>query len=225
MKILALETSSDACSVALAVGGEIIERFQLAPRGHSQLILPMAEQVLAEAGIGLAQLDALAFGRGPGAFTGVRIAVGVAQGIAFGAGLPVVPVSSLAALAQACDHEQVLVAVDARMDEVYWGAFRRNPAGLVELCGEEAVLAPDQVSFPTEGEWFGVGSGWEVYEARLGGHGGARLLGHESEALPRAQAVALLGLAGFAAGQAVSAEEALPVYLRDKVAWKKSGAV
>lgn len=227
MNILALETASDACSAALNLNGEIIERFAVAPRGHAQLILPMVDELLAEAGISLAEVDALAFGRGPGAFTGVRIAVGVAQGIAFAATLPVVPVSSLAALAQASKHDQVLVAVDARMDEIYSGAYRRNERGLVELCGREQVQAPEQFALPeaasAQGDWFGVGSGWASFEDELRARCGDALAGWDASALPRAREVAILGAAGFAAGQAVEAAQALPVYLRDEVAWKKVG--
>lgn len=227
MNILALETASDACSAALALDGEILERFKVAPRGHSQLILPMVDELLAEAGISLADVDALAFGRGPGAFTGVRIAVGVAQGIAFAADLPVVPVSTLAALAQGSEHDQVLVAVDARMDEIYYGAYKRNANGLVELCSQEQVLAPGQLSLPEPssalGDWFGVGSGWASFEDELRARCGDSLGGWDGQALPHASEIARLGAAGFAAGQAVAAEQALPVYLRDEVAWKKTG--
>ena len=214
-------------SAALGVNGEILERFELAPRGHAQLILPMVDELLAEAGISLADIDALAFGRGPGAFTGVRIAVGVAQGIAFAADLPVVPVSTLAALAQGSEHDQVLVAVDARMDEIYYGAYQRNAQGLVELCGREQVLAPEQLLLPVvvsaQGDWFGVGSGWSTYEDELRARCGDSLGGWNGQALPHAREVALLGAADFAAGVALAAEQALPVYLRDEVAWKKIG--
>ena len=142
MILLALETATEACSAALAVDGDIRERFEVAPRGHSELILPMVDELMAEADISIEQVDAIAFGRGPGAFTGLRIAVGVTQGIAFGADLPVVPVSTLAALAQGSESNSVLAAIDARMDEVYWGAYQRSSAGLMTLCGEEAVIPP-----------------------------------------------------------------------------------
>ncbi|UCE90616.1 MAG: tRNA (adenosine(37)-N6)-threonylcarbamoyltransferase complex dimerization subunit type 1 TsaB, partial [Pseudomonadota bacterium] len=128
MKLLAIETATEACSVALAVDGDVRDRFEIAPRGHAGLVLPMAKALLAEAGLGLRELDALVFGRGPGAFTGLRIAAGVVQGLAYGAELPVVPVSSLATLAQGVSAQtgasDVLAVFDARMGEVYWGAFR-----------------------------------------------------------------------------------------------------
>lgn len=220
MIILALETATEACSAALFIDGEVRERFQIAPRGHSELILPMLDELLAEAGIGLGQVDAVAFGRGPGAFTGVRIAVGVVQGITFAADLPAVPVSSLAAVAQGVGAAQVLVAMDARMNEVYWGAFERNPEGLVKVIGEERISPPELVSLPRPGEWFGAGTGWGAYGETL--RAVCPVLGFDAEALPHAAAVARLGAAAFAAGAAVSPEQALPVYLRDEVAWQKS---
>ena len=125
MKILALDTSTEACSAALLIDTEIHQRYEVAPREHGALILPMIETLLSEAGCAPTQLDALAFGRGPGAFVGVRIATGVAQGIAFAADLPVIPVSSLAAMAQSVEHGNVYSAIDARMNEVYWGAYRK----------------------------------------------------------------------------------------------------
>ena len=221
MILLALETATEACSAALSINGEIRERFEIAPRGHSQLILPMVEELLAEAGIGLGQVDALAFGRGPGAFTGVRIAVGVAQGIAFGADLPVVPVSTLAALAQGCAADKVMAAMDARMHEVYWGIFQRETNGIMSPCQAECVMAPAEVSLPAGTGWCGAGSGWQAYPD-LRGHCSARVAEIYPDALPHARDVAILGEAGYAAGQAVSAEAALPVYLRDQVAWQKA---
>jgi tRNA threonylcarbamoyladenosine biosynthesis protein TsaB len=223
MILLALDTATEACSAALAIDGDIRERFEIAPQRHGELILPMVDALLAEAGITLAQIDALAFGRGPGAFTGVRIAVSVAQGIAFGADLPVVPVSSLAALAQGCGRERVLVAVDARLDEVYWGMYTRTAAGLMALQGEERVVPPGQVPVPQSGGWFGAGSGWTTYETELVRRCGDHIVGHDGARLPHAREVARLGLAAYQAGAAVSAEQALPVYLRDDVVWKKQG--
>jgi len=221
MKILALETATEACSAALNIDGEIRERFEIAPRGHSALILPMLESLLAEADISLQQVDALAFGRGPGAFTGVRIGVGVAQGVAFGADLPVLPISTLAALAQATDAARVLAAIDARMDEVYWGRYQRGESGLMRLQGEECVAAPAATPAVNGEDWLGAGSGWGVYGDSLCARHAGQVSVQAPEALPRAAAVSQLGAAAFAAGEAVSAEQALPVYLRDKVTWKK----
>lgn len=221
MILLAIETATDACSAALSIDGEIRERFEIAPRAHTELILPMIDELMAEAGITIAQVDAMAFGRGPGAFTGVRIAVGVTQGIAFGADLPVVPVSTLAALAQGMSADKVLAALDARMDEVYWGAYRRNAVGVMELDGEECVSTPGEVPLPADEGWRGVGAGWAAYEAILAGHCAGRVEAWDGTCFPRARDVAALGLVGYQAGLAVSAEQALPVYLRDKVTWKK----
>lgn len=221
MILLAIETATDACSAALAIDGEILERFEIAPRAHTELILPMIDELMAEAGIRIAQMDALAFSRGPGAFTGVRIAVGVAQGIAFGADLPVVPVSTLAALAQGMRTDKVLAALDARMDEVYWGAYRRNASGVMELDGEECVSSPGEVPLPSGEGWQGAGTGWTAYESALSGRCAGHINAWDGAVFPRARDVAVLGLAGYRAGQAVSAEQALPVYLRDKVTWQK----
>ncbi len=216
-KILALDTATEACSVALYCDGEIRENFQVLPRLHSQRILPMIEQLLADAGLTLKALDALAFGRGPGAFTGLRIATGMMQGLAFGADLPVCAISSLAALAQQGQRLQgaskVLAAIDARMDEVYWGEFALVD-GLMQPTGAEAVCAPEQVPL-SDAEW-GIGSGWQLVDRF--GFAPARL---DPEGLPMAQDIARLAVAELAAGRAVAAEQAQPVYLRDKVAKKK----
>jgi len=222
MKLLALDTSTEACSVALWLDGEARELFELAGQ-HSERILPMVDALLTEAGLKLTQLDALAFGRGPGSFTGLRIGAGVAQGLAFGAGLPVVPVSSLAALAQGQDADQVLAALDARMRQVYWGAYVRNPHGLMELQGAEQVLAPEQVPLPPGEGWAGAGPGWDAYHVALQLRLGGCLAGWQSEQFPHARDLAVLGAAAFQAGQAVAAEEAIPVYIRNDVAMKSAG--
>lgn len=216
--LLALDTATEACSVALLHDGRVTSHYEVIPRLHAQKILPMIQTLLGEAGVPLSAVDAIAFGRGPGAFTGVRIAVGVVQGLAFALERPVLPVSNLAALAQGAWREhgraQVAAAIDARMDEVYWGCYREQ-AGEMRLEGAEAVLAPESVSLPA-GQWYGAGTGW--------GHAGrlpAAALGHDASALPHAQDV--LALAGFAwaRGEAVAADSALPVYLRDNVATPK----
>ena len=225
MKLLAIETATEACSAALSIDGEIQERFQVEPRRHSELILAMMEQLLADAGLTLNALDALAFGRGPGSFTGVRIATGVVQGAAFGADLPVVPVSTLAALAQRGFREygadRLLPAFDARMHELYWGCYRVDGTGLVSPEQEDRLARPQDLD-PLKGTgWLGVGSGWGAYgedlEVRLGGS----LRSYESELLCSAWDVVLLGVAGFVEGKGVPAEQALPLYLRDRVAWRR----
>lgn len=219
MKILALDASTEACTVALQIDGNAIERFSLGGN-HSERILPMVHEVLGEGGISLKQLDAIAFGRGPGSFTGLRIAAGVTQGLAFGADLPVVAVSSLAALAQGTGAEKILAAFDARMQQVYWGAYVRNADGLVELDGPEIVVAPNDVPLPLSNDWFGTGSGWDQYHAVLI----ARLAGKTSDWRPQrhphATDLARLGEAAFHTGRAVTPDQAIPIYIRDEVVVK-----
>lgn len=227
MRLLALETATEACSAALYLEGEIQLRYQVKPRGHSGLILGMMDELLAEAGLSPGQLDALAFGRGPGSFTGVRIATGVVQGAAFAADIPVVPVSTLAALAQRAFRERaeqkLLPAYDARMQELYWAAYQVNEQGLVEPVGREQVLSVEDLGPPAGHDWYGVGSGWAAYGEQLLARLGAEVVkGSDPEILCSAYDVALLGVAGFSRGEAVPAESALPVYLRDNVARKQS---
>lgn len=224
MKILAIETATEACSAALLIDGAIALRYQVQPRMHSQLILPMLDELLIEADIGLSALDAIAFGRGPGAFTGVRIAVGVAQGAAFAADLPMVAVSTLAALAQRGYREfgfrQLLPAYDARMQEVYWGGYVVDEQGLVRPVMDEEVATPEGVTRPEGLSWQGVGAGWGSYRSALQARLGDACSGCQPGLLCSAEDVALLGAALFSEGEAVAAEQALPVYLRDKVAAK-----
>ena len=225
MKLLAVDTATEACSAALLIDGLINERFQLAPKDHTQLILPMIDGLMSDAGLKPQQLDALAFGRGPGSFTGVRIATGVIQGIAFGADLPVVPVSTLAAIAQDYfDHHEgnvAYTAMDARMGEIYWGVYRGNAQGFAELIGHETVTRANQVGFP-ELMGVGVGSGWAVYRHELMSRLPGLVDRCVSDLLPRAGAIARLADLGFEQGMAVAVEQAMPVYLRDKVAKKES---
>jgi tRNA threonylcarbamoyladenosine biosynthesis protein TsaB len=204
---------------------EVQERYRLAPREHAQLILPMIDELMNEAGLKPTALDAVAFGRGPGAFTGLRIAASVIQGIAFAADLPVVPVSSLAAIAQGARREKgirrVLAAIDARIHQVYWGAYERGESGDMQVCGEESVCAPAQVPIPHGDGWQGAGTGWGTYLMELQQRLPGLVSGFDAERYPRAQDIALLGVAGFRNGEAVGADYALPVYLRDEVALKQ----
>jgi tRNA threonylcarbamoyladenosine biosynthesis protein TsaB len=224
LRILALETATDACSAAISIGGEVRERFEVAPRRHVALLLPFVDSLLADAGLTVGDLDAVAFGRGPGSFTGLRIAAGMAQGIAFGAGLPVVPVSTLAAVAQCCVRERdaaaVLVALDARMQEVYYGAFYRGDDGLVVLTGEEVVCAPDAVPVPPAAEWYAAGDGWTAHDVQIRARLPYRLAGLMETARPHAADVARLAAVLFGRGGALSPEQAAPVYLRNHVADK-----
>jgi tRNA threonylcarbamoyladenosine biosynthesis protein TsaB len=226
MRVLAIDTAAESCSAALYLDGEIRERFAIQPQRQSELILPMMDGLLAEAGLRVADLDALAFGRGPGSFTGVRIATGVAQGVAFAADIPVVPVSTLAALAQGhlreTGHARVLAAFDARMNEVYWAACVPDASGTMRVVGEELIVPPGEVPLPEGSEWHGVGSGWGTYAEVLRERLGDRVSAVRVDAQCRARDVARIAAVDFAAGRAVPAEQALPVYLRDQVAWKRS---
>lgn len=221
MKILALDTATEACSAALLIDGEVRERYEVAPRAHARLLLPMLEGLLAEAELKPMQLDAIAFGRGPGSFTGVRIAASVAQGIAFAADLPVLPVSTLAALAwpvlRVEPDAQVFAAIDARMGEIYWAAFAGAGQDGILALSEERVMPAAEVRVPVGERWRGVGSGWAAYAHVLRPHFGAALRGIDADALPHAADIAALAAADFAAGRAVPAEQALPVYLRNQV--------
>jgi tRNA threonylcarbamoyladenosine biosynthesis protein TsaB len=227
MRLLALDTSTEACSVALLLDGELHMRFQVTERSHAELVLPMVEGLLGEAGLVLADLDGLAFGRGPGAFTGLRIACGVVQGLALGADLPVVPVSSLAAVAEqvpAAAGEVVLVCNDARMGEVYWGVYCRDAQGGVLPVCDETVSVPDTVGARAPTACHVAGNALPRYPAlaaRL--HAGGLQL-HEG-LFPRADAIARLGAIELAAGRGVPAAEALPVYVRDDVAKPAGTAV
>lgn len=220
MKILALDTATEALSVSLAIADRQIDRYVELDRGHAEQLLPMVESVLAEGGIGLTALDAIAFGRGPGGFTGVRLAASVAQGLAFGADIGVVPVSDLAAVAQRVAQieagvDQVLVVNDARMREVYWARYTTS-ALLISIQGDERVDGPAAVPTLT-GSWAAAGRGLRAWPelAERCRQAGARL---HSELLPRASEVLTLARPQVAAGQLLDPAQALPVYVRDRVA-------
>ncbi|WP_374483345.1 tRNA (adenosine(37)-N6)-threonylcarbamoyltransferase complex dimerization subunit type 1 TsaB [Zoogloea sp.] len=217
MKILALETSTEHGSVALLDGACIVERPVRGRPGHSETILPEVRALLKEAAVTLAELDAIAFGAGPGAFTGLRLACGAAQGLALGAGKPVVPVCTLEALAEQCEQPSIFVAADARMSEVYFAAYRRVDGRLVEQLAP-ACAVPAAVALPPEGDWFGFGSAFGAYGDTLIPALGGRLAGFDASPLPRASAVARLAAGRFASGLAIDAALAAPLYVRDKVA-------
>jgi tRNA threonylcarbamoyladenosine biosynthesis protein TsaB len=224
MKLLAIETATEACSAALWVDGQTTQRFRIAPREHAALILSMCDELLADAGVARAELDAVAFGRGPGSFTGVRIAASAAQGMAFALERPVLPISTLAALAQGARRERgwerVLAAIDARMGEVYWATFSADARGLMVPNGEEAVAAPARVTRNAPGAVQGAGSGWQTYGAILSQATG--ITEWDGDRLPQARDVAELAVAAWARGEAVPPEQAIPVYIRDDVAHKKA---
>lgn len=227
MNILSVDTATEACSAALLVDGEVLERFRIAPRQHTRLILPMIASLLDEAGMRLQDLDALALGRGPGSFTGLRIAAGIVQGLALGANLPVVTVSSLAAMAQGyiefSDISTVCAALDARMGEVYWGIYQKSSSGLVHPVGQEAVVTAEKVSVPLAPDvrCAGIGSGWHRYREVLTDCLRGRIRQVDADRYPSAASVAILGCNGYLNGEGCAPEDAIPVYLRDKVARKK----
>lgn len=229
MNLLAIDTATESCSAALSVDGKIIERSELAPRRHAELILPMIESLLAEASLSRRDLCGIAVGRGPGAFTGVRLAISVAQGLALGLDVPVVPVSSLAALAldapddAAHRDNNILAVIDARMGEVYAGAFRHSGDGLVEAISDETVGPAEKWNLPQSTlvrdlGWSVVGSGWDAYSAALSVRLPMPPAFADGRRYPQARAVLRLAVARFAHGEGTAPEAALPVYLRDKVA-------
>lgn len=226
MKILAIETATEACSAALDIDDSCIHRFEVAPRQHTTLILPMIDELLLEADIQINELDAIAFGQGPGAFTGVRIAIGVIQGLAFAHDLAVIPISTLAALAQhfTNKHDYVAASIDARMQEIYWGLYKKDESGLMQPVIEEKICSPNECPIPTEDNWFGVGSSWNTYSEELQSRFDNSLSGFNGNALPTAVDVIALAKAAYREGKAVSVEEAMPVYLRNKVADKPKEA-
>ncbi|MGF1643924.1 MAG: tRNA (adenosine(37)-N6)-threonylcarbamoyltransferase complex dimerization subunit type 1 TsaB [Thiotrichales bacterium] len=221
MKLLALDTSTEACTAALWLDGEILERFEYAPRGHAGLILPMFDALLAEAGVRLGELDAIAFGRGPGSFTGVRIGTAVAQGAALAADLPLAPVSTLAALAQHAANitgaSRIASAIDARMGEIYAAYYRRGDDGLCVLDGVERVCRAAEWTPPTIDVWLGAGTGWATYGECLVAAFGPCLQRTLPDCLPHAGALAMLGAAMVARGETIAPDLAQPVYLRDQV--------
>lgn len=237
ISILALDTATEACSVALWYKGEIYRRYRVSDRDHTQHILPMVDQVLVDAGIGMKQLDALAFGCGPGSFTGIRIGVGITQGLALGADLPVIPVSTLKTLAQGAWREaaqsNVLTAIDARMSELYWGIFQRDSEGRWDVLEAEALLSPQDVADKLAsliGTWATAGTGWPAYP-QLAEKYAVDLptdtnklikLINDTILLPDAQDILPLALADWEQGRAIAVGQATPVYLRNQVAWKKT---
>ena len=225
MNVLALDTSAEACSVALSAGGQIHARYEVAPRRHGDLLLPMVQSVLADAGVGLSSISLFAFGRGPGAFTGLRIAAGMVQGLATGLQRRVVPVSTLAAMAHKGWRQSgkglVHAAIDARMGEIYWGSFEVVAEGDVRPLGSERVIRPDVLAGQCAGE-FGdpglsaaVGTGWPLLQPLLAP---AMLPGVvDAGLLPDARDVLAIALVAVARGEAVEPALACPVYLRDDV--------
>ncbi|MDR0780724.1 MAG: tRNA (adenosine(37)-N6)-threonylcarbamoyltransferase complex dimerization subunit type 1 TsaB [Pseudomonadales bacterium] len=235
--ILALDTSTDACSCAVLINGELHERFAVLPRQHAKELLPMVRALLQELDLGLAALDAIAFGRGPGSFTGLRIAAGVTQGLAYGANLPVIPVSTLAALAlqarEVAAGRAVLSLIDARIDEVYWALFkaaavpgpyphlpsRAEEDVLPQLIGLEQLSAPEAITIDATltGSLLAVGSGLAL-SARFPALLSARLATRLPDEHPRAGAIARIASVLHGRGVRVAAQDVEPLYMRDQVA-------
>lgn len=244
MNLLAIETATDACSIALQTGDDLLIDHRIAPQQHAKLALPMIDALMANAGLAPSDLDGLVFGRGPGSFTGVRIAAAITQGIAFGAGLGVLGISTLQAIAQGCarefNDEQVVAALDARMGEVYWGAYRLAGDGLMAEIGEDAICKPAEVSLAgvhgirvvdgarnvddatalatreKQAEWFVAGSGAERYANEL--LGSVSYVHLRTARWPDARDLLSLAAPDVKAGKLRDAAEAVPVYLRDRVA-------
>ena len=230
MNLLAIETATDACSIALQAGDDLLFDHRIAPQKHAQLALPMIDALMADAGLAAGDLDGLVFGRGPGSFTGVRIAAAITQGIAFGAGLGVLGISTLQAIAQGCarefDDEQVVAALDARMGDVYWGAYLLDNNGLMTAIAEDAICKPEQVSLAAvrdlpdasekQADWSLAGSGADRYpDEFLAGVSNTLL---RAERWPDAKDLLLLAAPEVTAGNLQDAAAAVPVYLRDRVA-------
>ncbi|MBK8286734.1 MAG: tRNA (adenosine(37)-N6)-threonylcarbamoyltransferase complex dimerization subunit type 1 TsaB [Ahniella sp.] len=224
MNLLAIDTATEACSAAIFCKGEWLERFELAPRRHAQELLPMIDSLLAEAGIGKRAIDAIAVGRGPGAFTGVRLAISTAQGMALALDRPVLPISSLAALAQEAlprvpAGTPILAAIDARMGEVYAGVYRSDGMGLARLFGDEAVGPAANVPLPfmAGSPYAIVGTGWAAFREPIELRLGAPILA-DATRYPRALAVLQLALPRYQQGLGLDPDQLVPSYLRDKIA-------
>lgn len=228
MRLLAIETSSEACSAALLDGDVIRERYRIAPREHTRILLPMIRELLDESGIDAKDLAAIVLGNGPGSFIGMRISASVAQGLCFGAGLPLVPVSSLAAIAAEvieCEAaDKVAVAQDARMNEVYFAAYVSNDQGLPVARGPESIVPADRRDLLPGRDWVAAGGGWQRYPTLATACAGA--LSRTSTVLhPRARYVLKIGAAAWRAGDSIDAARLQPAYLRTKVAEPATDAI
>ncbi|MBD9536328.1 tRNA (adenosine(37)-N6)-threonylcarbamoyltransferase complex dimerization subunit type 1 TsaB [Stenotrophomonas sp. STM01] len=221
MKLLAFETATEACSVAVHVDGQVLERFEVAPRRHAELSLPWAEQLLAEAGVARSQLDGIALSRGPGAFTGVRLAIAIAQGIALALDRPLLPVSTLQTLAlrAPADAPRVLASIDARMGEIYAARYLRDAEGGLLLDGQEVLVAPEAYELPDDASaWSAVGTGLGALEGVLAARLAGRLPTQDPAALPHAADVLKIAVPMLARGEGIAPERVQPAYLRDNVA-------
>ncbi len=219
MKVLALDTSTEYCSVALWQDGVIAQHCERVGQKHSELLIAMLDVLLHKEKIKLTEVDGIAFGAGPGSFTGVRIACGAVQGLALGADLPVADICTLLALAEASGQSRVIAALDARMGEIYFAAYEKLNGDWVTVCEPSLCKPEDAPELAGEG-WFGAGSGFAAFGETLQARYAGQLNGMDGDAIPQAAAIAVLGVAQFTQGLGVDAALALPVYLRDKVALK-----
>ena len=217
MRVLAIDAATEACSVALRCGAETISRSAPGGRSHARQILGMVDAVLAEGQVSLGMLDGIAASIGPGAFTGVRISVAVAQGLAFGADLRVAAITTLEALAAQAPHDPVMACLDARMGEVYWGCFTPDPGRGVRATSAAAVGPPHSVVLPAAESFRGVGRGFAAYPV-LAALPGLSVNAADSQALPDAREFALLGALRLELGEGLDPADLIPLYLRDKVA-------
>jgi len=224
MNILALDTSTEYCSVALWQDGAIIDRCEQVGQKHSERLIEMIDVLLKDAGVKIKQLDGIAFGKGPGSFTGVRIACGATQGLALGANLPVVGVCTLEALAESSGKSRVIAVLDARMGEVYHAAYEKCDGAWITVS-EPGLCKPEVAPALSGDNWFGAGSGFALYGEVLNARYNGQLTATDGAAIPQAAAIAVLGAAQFKLGLGVDAAEALPLYLRDKVALKTNERV
>jgi len=221
MKLLAIDTVTEACSVALWLDGEIATQEAIVFQSHTEQVLPMVQTLLAETETSLSQLDAIVFDRGPGSFTGLRIGAGVTQGLALGLGRPVIPVSSLATLAQGAwrqdQQQQVLACIDARQAEVYWAGYRLED-GVMRAVTTEQIGSVESIVLPSGQTWYGVGTGFGRYPDELAALAGVTWLGTQSQRYPLAQDMFALAIPAWERQDWVQPAEAIPIYLRDNVA-------
>jgi tRNA threonylcarbamoyladenosine biosynthesis protein TsaB len=220
LKVLALDTSTEYCSVALFADGATMSHEVLAGQQHSEFILPMVRQVLAEGGLSLVQLNGIAFGAGPGSFTGLRIACGIAQGLAFGANLPVAGICTLEALAQEAGGGRIIAALDARMSQIYHAAYEEREDGW-QCVTEPALCFPQDAPPVPDGNWTGCGSGFDMYDQVLRARYDKSVQRTVRGLRPHARSIARLALPRFEAGGGIDPADAMPLYIRNKVALKE----
>jgi len=223
MNILAFDTATSACTVALLAHGEIRERFEIAPQRHAELILPMIDELLKEAGISLRQLDAIAVGQGPGSFMGVRIAIGIAQGLAFGADLPVIPISTLQILAQTAYQQthrpDIIAGWDARMLAIYWGIYRLGDHQIMRSVQKDALNPPHELKIPDPFDGLLAGNAWQIYRSSLSLPSSVEIL----DIYPHARAIIPIAEILYREGKVQTPLEIEPVYLRNLDLDRRSG--